>query len=232
MTPSEFRLIFFLIFVLILSVSDQLSHPNGSKFFTLHFLRTWLVVASAVSSATVAGILVLHTAALHVGSELEADVAEHGGGVVEDLLLRLYDGGHAVDHAGTLHVDDTLEHGHGLGLEVHAALLHQRGSAARLSVAGGAGYADLEDADALELHLLTQLKVVLHGAAQLLEHGTDVALLHGALRLDILCQAVGADELLVVDRSHVVLPERLRQLIGVTILLYFLTHFLVSFRLF
>ena len=47
-----------------------------------------------------------------------------------------------------------------------------------------AGEADLEDAQALDADLLAQFEVVLHGLAQLVEHGTDITLLHRGLLLD------------------------------------------------
>jgi hypothetical protein len=40
-----------------------------------------------------------------------------------------------------------------------------------------AGEADFEDADALELHLLTEFEEVLHRASEFIEHGLDVRFL-------------------------------------------------------
>ena len=144
--------------------------------------------------------------------------------MVEDLHLSGDEGGHAVHLLGTLHLLHTREHGGGLGLEVDAALLHQVGGTALLGVAAGTGDAHLEDADAVELHLLAELEVVLEGGSELVEDGLDVGAFHGALRLDVVGQLAGAHEADVVDGPDVVLAEGLRQLVGVTILLYFLTH--------
>ena len=62
-----------------------------------------------------------------------------------------------------------------------------------------AGEAHLEDADAVQLHLLSQLEEVLHGTAQLVEHGYDVRTLDRCLGLDELRKLLGSDETLVVD---------------------------------
>ena len=87
-----------------------------------------------------------------------------------------------------------------------------------------AGEAHLEDADAVQLHLLTQLEEVLHGTAQLVEHCDDVASLHACLKLDVLGECLGPDEVLVVD----CLGEVLAVGIGTRILVLhfnkFLTH--------
>ena len=42
----------------------------------------------------------------------------------------------------------------------------------------------LQDADALQLDFLTHLEEVLHGLAQLLQHGLDITLLNRCLTLD------------------------------------------------
>ena len=193
-------------------------------------LRSRLIIASASATAVVAAFG--DAAALQILGQLEADVLEHHGRMVVDLHGGLHDGGHAVDQLRTLYGYDLLEHGGDLGLEVDAALLHQCGGAACLGVAAGTRYAYLEDADAFEADLLAQLEVVLEGGTQLVEDGLDVRALHGALSLDEVGQLTGGDETVVVDRAQVVLAEGLRQLVGVHVLLKFLTHLFVSFLLF
>ena len=97
--------------------------------------------------------------------------------------------------------DDTLS----LGLEEHTARGDAGGAAVLLLGNTDAGEADLEDADAGEVDLLAELEVVLHGLAQLGEHGEDVASLHAGLRLDVVGQVLGLDELAVVHGLGVVL---------------------------
>ncbi len=93
-----------------------------------------------------------------------------------------------------------------------------------------AGESHLEDADAVDLHFLSELEEVLHGLAQFLEHGLDVRLLDRALCLDELAQLLGADEVDVVDGLGVVLAERLRILDLVLCLNEFLTHFTLKIK--
>ena len=97
--------------------------------------------------------------------------------------------------------DDTLS----LGLEEHTARGDGGGTAVLLLGDTDAGETDLEDADAGEVDLLAELEVVLHGLAQLSEHGDDVASLHTGLRLDVVGQVLGLDELAVVHGLGVVL---------------------------
>ena len=59
---------------------------------------------------------------------------------------------------------------HTAGGDVGSATIHLGGRT-------DARESHLEDADAVEAHLLAELEEVLHGAAQLVEHGLDVALL-------------------------------------------------------
>ena len=106
---------------------------------------------------------------------LEADVLEHGGGVIVGGHLVVYQRRHTVHQGRTLHRGRLTRGRRGrLGGEQHAALLHVGSRAALLRVGGRAGDAHLEDADAVELDLLTQLQVVLEGAAQLVEYGDAV----------------------------------------------------------
>ena len=209
----------------------RLSNPPSPREGQGVGLRSRLVI---VSSATATAVVAAFgdAAALQILGQLEADVLEHHGRMVVDLHGGLHDGGHAVDKLRTLYGYNLLEHGGDLGLEVDAALLHQCGGAACLGVAAGTRYAYLEDADAFEADLLPQLEVVLEGGTQLVEDGLDVRALHGALSLDEVGQLTGGDETVVVDRAQVVLAEGLRQLVGVHVLLKFLTHLFVSFLLF
>ncbi len=108
--------------------------------------------------------------------------------------------------------DDTLS----LGLEEHAARGDGGGTAVLLLGDTDAGETDLEDADAGEVDLLAELEVVLHGLAQLSEHGDDVASLHTGLRLDVVGQVLGLDELAVVHGLGVVLAVGSR--LGVLVL--------------
>ena len=92
--------------------------------------------------------------------------------------------------------DDAL----GLGLEQHAAGGDGLGRAVLDLGDADAREAHLEDADAVELHLLAHLEEVLQCTAQLVEHGLDVRLLDRCLRLDELGQLLGLDEAVVIDR--------------------------------
>jgi len=87
-----------------------------------------------------------------------------------------------------------------------------------------AGEAHLEDADAVEFHLLTQFEEVLHGGSQLVEHCDDVASLHACLKLDVLGECLGPDEVLVVDCLGEVLAACVGTRVCVLLLDKFLTH--------
>ena len=132
-----------------------------------------------------------------VGLRLERGVV----GLLEDHVLdeRLRDDILLHDLALRVRVlsdDDTLA----LGLEQHAARGDGGCTAVVLLHSADGAEAHLEDADAVELHLLAQLEEVLHRAAELVEDGLDVALLDAGLCLDELGQFLGLDEMLVVDR--------------------------------
>ena len=66
-------------------------------------------------------------------------------------------------------------------------------------VGADAGEAHLEDADALQFHLLPHLEEVLHGTAEFVEDGNHVTSLHARLCLDEVRKGLGAYEVLVVD---------------------------------
>ena len=118
----------------------------------------------------------------------------------------------------------TYDHTLTLGLEQHAT----RGDGLRTAVVllgrTDAGESHLEDADAVEAHLLTQLEEVLHCTAQLVEHGLDVTLLHTRLRLDKVCQLLGLDEMLIVHRRRKPLAVSTAVVVLVLNFLKFLTH--------
>jgi len=173
--------------------------------------RMGLAVASATS---VAGFgLGLHRG---VVGFLERHVLDEGLGdheLLHDLAL-LVDG--LTDHdALALGGEDHAADGDVLG----AAVVPRGGSDAR--------EAHLEDADAVEAHLLSEFEEVLHGAAQLVEHGLDVALLDRSLGLDEVGQLLGLDEVLIVDRRGKPLAVGRRLVVLVLNFLKFLTHNLV-----
>ena len=124
----------------------------------------------------------------------EDDVLQHGDGI--DVLL--------LDRA-VIHLLLTDHDTSGLGLEEDTT----GGDGLRATVLelGDADRAEayLEDADAIELDLLTHLEEVLEGFAQFLEHGLDVALLDGGLSLDELSEFLGTDKVVVVDSRGEVL---------------------------
>ena len=96
-----------------------------------------------------------------------------------------------------------------LGLEEHAARGDGGCRAVLHLVDADARESDLEDADAVEFHLLPHLEEVLQCASHLVEHGLDVRLLHRGLGLDELRQLLGLDEAVVVHRRGEVLTEGL-----------------------
>ena len=93
----------------------------------------------------------------------------------------------------------TSDHSDGLRGEQHSAGRDVLGTYVLRLGGTDAGEAHLEDADAVEFHLLTHLEEVLHGGSQLVKHCDDVASLHACLRLDVLGECLGPDEVLVVD---------------------------------
>ena len=82
----------------------------------------------------------------------------------------------------------------------------------------------LEDADAVELHLLAQLEEVFHRTTELVEDSLDVGLLHRCLRLDELGQFLGLNEVLVVDSRSEPLTEGAAAVVLILDLFEFLTH--------
>ena len=72
-------------------------------------------------------------------------------------------------------------------------------------VGADAGEAHLEDADALQFHLLSHLEEVLHGSTQFVEDGYYVTSLHTGLCLDEVCQLLRSYEGLVIDGTCEVL---------------------------
>ena len=82
-----------------------------------------------------------------------------------------------------------------LGSEYHVHALDVVGDGEGLGRAGAlAVQADLERAEAVELHTLGVLHLVLHDLHELLDDGHDVRALHGTVTLDDLCQATGVDD--------------------------------------
>ena len=120
-----------------------------------------------------------------------------GGGslsllVLADLVLRQLLDLHAVQellHAVASLVVATL------GGEHHMHALDVVGDGEGLGRAGTlAVQTNLERAEAVELHTLGVLHLVLHDLHQLLDDGHDVRALHGTVALDNLCQATGVDD--------------------------------------
>ena len=112
-------------------------------------------------------------------------------------------------HGAVLHLLLADHHALRLRLEQHAAGA-DGGCLAVLQLRHVDGReTDLEDVDAVELDLLTQLEEVLQSLAELLQDGLDVALLHTGLELDELGKLLGADEIVVIHRLRVVLAIRL-----------------------
>ena len=118
----------------------------------------------------------------------------------------------------------TDDHSLGLRLEQHAARGDRGGGAVVLLRHADGGEAHLEDADAVEVDLLAQFEEVLHGLAQLLQHGDDVTALHRCLRLDESRQLLGLDKLLVIHGLRIVLAIGGRLVVLVLCLNVLLTH--------
>ena len=91
--------------------------------------------------------------------------------------------------------DDTF----GFRLEQHAAGGDVLCTAVVLLCRSDGAEAHLEDADTVEPDLLAQFEVVLHGTAQLVEHGLDGGLFDRGLLLDVVRQVLSLDEVLVID---------------------------------
>ena len=72
-------------------------------------------------------------------------------------------------------------------------------------VGADTGESHLEDADALQFHLLSHLEEVLHGSTQFIEDGYYVTSLHRCLCLDEVCQLLRSYEGLVIDGACEVL---------------------------
>ena len=116
------------------------------------------------------------------------------------------------------------DHPLSLRLEQHAARGDILCAAVILLVRADGTESHLEDADAVELHLLAQFEEVLQGTAQLVEYGLDVTLLHRCLCLDELGQFLGLDEMLVVDSRGEPLALGSAVVVLVLEFLEFLTH--------
>ena len=105
--------------------------------------------------------------------------------VFADLVLRQLFALHTVQellHAVASLVVATL------GSEYHVHALDVVGDGERLGRAGTAAVdADLERTEAVQLHTLGVLHLVLHDLHQLLDDGHDVRALHGTVTLDNLC---------------------------------------------
>ena len=123
------------------------------------------------------------------------------------------------------------DHSLRLGLEEHPSRGDGLSAAVIFLVGSDAGESHLEDADAVEFHLLTEFEEVFHGASQFVEHGLDVTLLHARLRLDEVCQLLGLDEVMIVDCRCEPLAECRAVIVRVLNFLEFLTH-CVSLSLF
>ena len=169
-----------------------------------------LAVASLTGATAVRGTLGLETGVVGL---LEDDILDEGlrhDELLDDLALLVR--GLADDDTLALGLEENTTGGDGLG----TAVLLRRG-------ADGAE-AHLEDADAVETDLLTELEEVLHGTAKLVEDGLDVGLLHTGLSLDELSEFLGLDEVLVVDGRGEVLAIGGRLVVLVLDLFEFLRH--------
>ena len=93
----------------------------------------------------------------------------------------------------------TYHHSYCLRLEQNAARGDGVGAAVLGLVDTDAGESHLEDADTLQVDLLTELEVMFHSLTQLLKNGDDVGALHTGLLLDVVSQTFGRDELLIID---------------------------------
>ena len=143
----------------------------------------------AVTSA--AGVGTRFGLGIETGVEgfFEDDVLDEG--LIDDELLNDL----------SLLVDSlTDNHSLALGLEQNTTGGDGLGTTIILGGCTDATETDLEDADAVEANLLTQLEEVLQGTTELIKDGLDIGLLHCGLSLDELSQLLGLDEALIVDR--------------------------------
>ena len=94
--------------------------------------------------------------------------------------------------------------GRALGGEHDVHALDVVGHGERLRRAGTLrGDADLERAEAVQLHALAVLQLVAHGLHQLVEHSQDIGLLHGTVALHDFSQLAGVD---TTRRHHAGIP--------------------------
>ena len=164
----------------------------------------------AVASATGGGFLGLEGSVVGLFEDHVLDERLDDDVLLDDLTLLVL--GLADDHTLALGLEEYPAGGDVLRTAV--LLLHR---------ADGAE-AYLEDADAVELHLLAQLEEVLHRTAELVEDGLDVGLLHRSLGLDEFGKLLGLDEVLVVDSCGEPLTIGGRVVVGVLEFFEFLGH--------
>ena len=146
--------------------------------------------------------------------------------LLEDHILQQRNSIHILQ----LHCAITLlllanHHSHCLRLEQHTSCGDGRCRTVLLLSHTDTAEAHLHDTDTVELDLLSQFEEVLHRLTEFLKHGLDVTLLHRCLTLDEVRQFLGADEVVVIHRSGVVLSVALRiVLVLVLCLNKLLTH--------
>ena len=168
---------------------------------------------SALATATGAGI----------GLGLEGGIV---GFLEYDILDERLDDDVLLNDLVVLVFGLTDDHTLTLRLEEYPAGGDVLSTAVILVVDTDAGESYLEDADAVETHLLTQLEEVLHGTAELVEDGLDVGFLDRCLGLDEISELLGLDEVLVVDRRCEPLAEGSAVVVGVLEFFELLTHVL------